>query len=127
MKFADARARFNKRVVNKVVRPLSGRVALWSLVEHVGRRSGRTYRTPVSAFPAPDGFAVLLPYGDGRDWVRNLQAAGGGRITVGGKTFAVVDPRIVPTAEAAALLPQPWRTLVALLRTPATLLLTRAN
>lgn len=70
MLFADARARFNRRVVNRVVRPLSGRMALWSLVEHRGRRSGTTYRTPVTAFRTPDGFAVLLPYGEGRDWVR---------------------------------------------------------
>lgn len=124
---ADTRARFNRRVVNKVVRPLSGRVALWSLVEHVGRRSGTTYRTPVSAFRTPDGFAVLLAYGEGRDWVKNLQAAHGGRITVGGNTFDVTDPRIVPTSQAAPLLSQPWRTVVARLGSPSTLLLTRAS
>jgi deazaflavin-dependent oxidoreductase (nitroreductase family) len=125
MLFADARARFNRRVVNRVVRPLSGRVALWSLIEHVGRRSGAAYRTPVSAFRTPDGFAVLLPYGEGRDWVKNLQAAGGGRIILGGKTFDVTAPRIVPTSEVVPLLTPPWRAAVARLRTPSALLLTR--
>ena len=127
MKSADARARFNRAVVNPLVRPIAGRVALWSLVEHVGRRSGTTYQTPVSTFRTPDGFAVLLPYGEGRDWVKNLQSAGGGRITVGGKPFDVSDPRIVPTTQAAALLAQPWRTVVGLMRTPSTLLLTCAS
>ena len=124
MLFADARARFNRRVVNRVVRPLSGRVALWSLIEHVGRRSGTAYRTPVSAFRTADGVAVLLPYGEGRDWVKNLQAARRGRITVANRVFEVTDPRIVPTSEAVPLLSQPWRTVVARVRTPSALLLT---
>lgn len=125
MRFADARARFNRRVVNRVVRPLSGRVALWSLVEHVGRRSGTVYRTPVSALRTPDGFAVLLPYGENRDWVRNLVAAGAGRIIVGGRTFQVRSPRIVSTADVVPLLSSPWRTVVTRLRTPSALLLSR--
>jgi deazaflavin-dependent oxidoreductase (nitroreductase family) len=127
MRYADARARFNRRVVNPLVRPLSGRLPLWSLVEHVGRRSGKVYRTPVSAFRTVDGFAVLLPYGENRDWVKNLEAAGGGRITERGKVYDVSDPQIVATAEAVPLLPQPWRTIVGLLRTPSTLLLTAAR
>ena len=97
MRFADQRARFNRRVMNPLVRPLCGRVAMWSLVEQRGRRSGTVYRTPVSMFPTPDGVAILLAYGDDRDWVRNIVAAGGGRAVMGGKTFDVTDPRIVPT------------------------------
>lgn len=125
MRFADARARLNRRVVNRVVRPLSGRIAMWSIVEHRGRRTGRVHRTPVSMFPTADGVAIVLPYGEDRDWVRNLQAANGGRVTVGGKTFPVTAPRIVPTVDAATLLRPPWRQLVGRLRTPTTLLLTR--
>lgn len=125
MRFADERARFNRRVMNRVIRPLSGRVAMWSLIEHRGRRSGTVYRTPVSMFPTPDGVAILLAYGDDRDWVRNLVAAGGGRAVMGGKTFDVTEPRIVPTAEAATMLQAPWRQLFARMRTPSTLLLRR--
>jgi deazaflavin-dependent oxidoreductase (nitroreductase family) len=125
MRFADARAQFNRRFVNRVVRPISGRVAMWSIVEHRGRRSGTVYRTPVSMFPTPDGVAILLAYGEDRDWVRNLVAAGGGRVTMSGTTFDVTDPRIVPTAEAAALLATPWRQMISQMRTPKALLLRR--
>lgn len=124
--FTDRRARFNRAVVNKVVAPLSGRVAMWSLVEHVGRRSGTTYRTPVSMFATADGVAILLAYGRDRDWVRNLTAAGGGTVVMSRKTFAVTDPRVVPTAEAIPLVKQPWRALVGRLGVAETLLLTRA-
>lgn len=100
---------------------------MWSRVEHVGRRSGTVYRTPVSGFSTPDGVAIMLPYGRARDWVRNLQSAGGGRVTMGGRTFAVSNPRIVLTAEAAALMDQPWRTLAGRTGVEWTLLLTRAS
>jgi deazaflavin-dependent oxidoreductase (nitroreductase family) len=127
VRFADQRAEFNRLVVNRLVRPLSGRVPLWSLVEHVGRRSGRIYRTPVSAFSTPDGVAILLPYGEDRDWVKNLQAAGRGRVVLSGKTFEVRDPRIVPTGAAVSLLRAPWRQVVAAAQVPSALLLERAN
>ena len=125
MRFADQRAQFNRRFVNRVMRPLSGRVPMFSIIEHRGRRSGDVYRTPVSMFPTPDGVAILLAYGEDRDWVRNLQAAGGGRATMSGKTFDVTDPRIVPTQEAAALLRAPWRQVIGRLGTPTVLLLRR--
>ena len=60
MRFADQRAQFNRRFFNRVMRPLSGRVAMWSIIEHRGRRSGDVYRTPVSMFPTPDGIAIRL-------------------------------------------------------------------
>lgn len=138
MLFADERARFNRRVTNRIVRPLSGRFAMWSLIEHRGRRSGTVYRTPVTMFRTVadsddgdggdgdgGGLVILLPYGQNRDWVRNLIAAGGGRAVMNGATFDVTDPRVVPTAEAATKLGRPWCTVVGRLRTPSALLLRR--
>lgn len=123
MRFAEPRARFNRRVANRIIRPLSGRVAMWSLIEHRGRRSGTVYRTPVSMFRTPGGVAILLAYGENRDWVRNLQAAGGGRAVLGGRTFDVTAPTIVPTAQAVELLQSPWRQVISRLSTPSMLLL----
>lgn len=125
MRLARQRARFNHRIVNRLVAPLSGRFALWSLIEHTGRRSGTRYRTPVTMFPTPDGVAVLLAYGEDSDWVRNVQAAGSARVTMSGETFDVDDPRIVPTAQAARQFGTPWRQIVGRMRTPTTLLLRR--
>ncbi|MEO6794533.1 MAG: nitroreductase family deazaflavin-dependent oxidoreductase [Mycobacterium sp.] len=127
MQFSERRARFNRVVTNPLFRPVSGWVPLWSLVEHTGRRSGKVYRTPVSAFHTADGVAVLLPYGTDRDWVKNLTAAGGGRVKVSGKTFDVINPRVVPTAEAVGLLKPPWRQLLGHSGVDYTLLLTRAG
>lgn len=127
MQFSERRARFNRVVTNPLFRPISGWVPMWSIVEHTGRRSGTTYRTPVSMFHTADGVAVLLVYGPARDWVKNLQAAGGGRVKLGGKTFDVTNPRVVPTAEAVVLLKAPWRQLLGRAGVAHTLLLDRAD
>jgi deazaflavin-dependent oxidoreductase (nitroreductase family) len=128
MQFSERRARFNRVVTNPLFRPISGWVPMWSIVEHTGRRSGKTYRTPVSMFHAAGGGdAVQLPYGTDRDWVKNLQAADGGRAKMGGKTFAVTNPRVVPTAEVVDQLKPPWRQLLGRAGVAHTLLLDRAG
>ncbi len=47
-----------------------------ALVRHTGRRSGRSYATPVGAVATDDGFAIGMVYGHGTDWVQNLLAGG---------------------------------------------------
>lgn len=111
-------------MANRFVRPISGWVPVWS---HVGRRSGKTYRTPVSVFRTHDGVAIMLAYGTDSDWVKNVQAANGGRIKVSGKTFRVTNPRIVPTADAVELVKRPWRRMMTAGGVDSALLLTRAT
>lgn len=95
-----AAQRFNKVAVKAAGSRL---VPLWASVEHRGRRSGRTYTTPVAIVAAtPDSLYIGLPWGPGTDWVRNLQAAGGGRVRWKGTTYAVSDPVIVRKDEALA-------------------------
>jgi hypothetical protein len=45
--------------------------------------------------------AILLTYGPDRDWLKNITAAGGGRLRRHGKTFGVTEPRVVSRDEAA--------------------------
>ena len=78
-------------------------------LEHVGRRSGRLYATPVVAKPVTGGYAVPLPYGRHVDWLRNLEAAGRARLQVDGQLYRVANPRIVPLAEIETQLPAFYR------------------
>jgi deazaflavin-dependent oxidoreductase (nitroreductase family) len=88
-------ARFNRVATNRAARPLAGRVPGFGLVRHRGRRSGRTYRTPVFIFAAPpDGYVVALVYGPDTDWVRNVQDAGGCDVRVRGRWIGLTEPRI---------------------------------
>lgn len=102
--------RFNRRWLNPVMLRFAGGPHWYAArLEHVGRRSGRMYETPVVAKPVPGGFAVPLPYGEDVDWLRNVKAAGRTWLDVRGECFVVRDPRVVPTAEIAAQLSPPYR------------------
>ena len=69
-----------------------------AVVEHLGRSSGRQYRTPVTPVPTPDGFIVALPYGPDSDWVRNVLAAGSATLVHDGERVPVDRPEVQPIA-----------------------------
>ena len=94
-------ARFNRHVTNPIQRLWAGYIPTMGILDHVGRRSGRQFRTPLTVFSTDEGVAILLTYGPDRDWLKNITAAGGGRMKRHGRTFAVADPRVVSKAEAA--------------------------
>jgi hypothetical protein len=81
MHLPRALARFNRYVTNPIQRRWAGVIPLHGILEHTGRKSGRSYRTPVLVFGRPGGFAITIGYGLRSDWVRNLLAAGGGGLT----------------------------------------------
>lgn len=74
-------------------------------VIHVGRRSGRTYRTPVRAVRHDDTVIVGANFGVQADWIRNLIAAGSARIRIGADELTVTRPRVVEFGTVRALLP----------------------
>ena len=73
-------APFNRRVTNPLLGGLSKRAPGMATIIHRGRRSGKTYQTPMMIFDADDGWVMALTYGSKVDWVRNLVAAGGGEM-----------------------------------------------
>jgi deazaflavin-dependent oxidoreductase (nitroreductase family) len=98
-------ARVNKYVTNPLQRLWAGWAPGMGILEHVGRRSGRAYRTPLIVFPTngPDGpgIAVHLTYGRDRDWLKNVVAAGSATMRRHGRTITLTEPRIVSKEEAA--------------------------
>ena len=72
-------ARFNRHVTNPIQRMWAGWAPTMGILEHVGRRSGKPYRTPLTVFTTDDGVAILLTYGPDRDWLKNITAAGRAR------------------------------------------------
>jgi len=131
MEFPQGLARFNRHVTNPVQRLWAGWLPPFGIVEHVGRRSGKQYRTPVNVFSATvdgkPGVAVPLAYGPDRDWLKNLKAAGGGRMQRYGKTFGVADPQVVTQAEAATHVTSGVRPIFARLPFEQAVLLTRTG
>jgi deazaflavin-dependent oxidoreductase (nitroreductase family) len=69
-------------LVKNTLNGVTGRMARaghgpFSLIRHVGRKSGRTYQTPVILVQVPEGFIAELTYGENVNWYRNIVAAGG--------------------------------------------------
>ena len=128
MEFPQGLARFNRHVTNPIQRMWAGWLPPFGIVEHVGRRSGKSYRTPVNVFSADvdgkPGVAIVLTYGPDRDWLKNLKA-GGGRMRRNGKTFGIADPKVVTTAEAAEHVTAGARPVVARLPFEQSVLLIR--
>lgn len=93
-------ARFNRHVTNPIQKLWAGWAPTFGILEHVGRTSGKSYRTPLTVFSTADGVAILLSYGPNRDWLKNITAAGNARIKRHGRTFEVCDPRVVTKAQA---------------------------
>ena len=97
------------------------------ILEHIGRKSGTPYRTPLTVFSTDDGVAVLLTYGPNRDWLKNIVSAGGGQMRRYGKTFELTDPRVMPKAEASPLVRGLWRPLFLVLPFEQAVVLKRAG
>ncbi|MGE2727462.1 nitroreductase family deazaflavin-dependent oxidoreductase [Mycolicibacterium pulveris] len=118
-------ARFNRYVTNPIQKLWAGWAPSFGILEHVGRKSGRTYRTPLTVFPTQDGVAILLTYGPDRDWLKNVTAAGRARMKRYGRTVEVRDPQVMPKAQAAPAVKGGWRRLFAVLPFEQAVLLTR--
>jgi deazaflavin-dependent oxidoreductase (nitroreductase family) len=127
MRFSDGLAQFNRLAFNRVVRTFAGRRGSpVAVVEHRGRRSGRRYRTPVLAFRVDGGYLVALFYGDDRDWVRNVLAAGACTLERGGRRVELTAPRLLDAGDGMTLVPLPMRPALRLLRVRRVLRLSAA-
>ena len=109
----DAVRRMNRSVTNPRVMRTAGTAATQtSVIEHVGRRSGRSYETPVDIVDTETEMLIALPYGARTDWLRNVLAAGSASVVTGGERLEVGSPTIVATADVVDLIP--GRTLATL-------------
>jgi deazaflavin-dependent oxidoreductase (nitroreductase family) len=92
----DVIRRMNRRFTNpRVLRTAGAEGSSAAVINHVGRVTGASYRTPVDAVEAGVGFIIALPYGPDADWVQNVRAAGRATVEVDGQTYELTHPRLV--------------------------------
>jgi deazaflavin-dependent oxidoreductase (nitroreductase family) len=89
--FAISRRWLNPWQLRRAGRP----GAYASIIRHRGRRTGRPYETPVGVVPMDDDFLVMLPYGSGTQWLRNVLAAGEATLVTEGQTVHVDRPETI--------------------------------
>ena len=96
---------FTRNVFNQVVAALTRLgIGVWGsrVLEVRGRKSGRAYRTPVNLLTFEGRRYLVAPRGH-TQWVRNLRAAGEGRLLLGrgSERFRAAE---VPDAEKEPIL-----------------------
>lgn len=84
-------AQINKRLFN----PRSIRKGEYPVVTHEGRTSGKTYQTPLDAYPTKTGYVLVSRYGPESDWVQNILAADHATLRIDGEEHSLGSPRVV--------------------------------
>ena len=109
-------ARFNRRVTNPLLGTFSDWLPPFATLHHVGRTSGRRYRTPVFAFARSRGIVIALTYGTEVQWLRNLEAGGEARLVRRGRVLVLSGPRRLHGQAGARLVPRAIRAGLRLMR-----------
>lgn len=86
---------FTHNVINRITRPFAGWLPGFAILTHVGRTSGRTYRTPINVFRRGDHYLFALTYGSDVQWLKNIMAAGGCDMRTRGRDVHLVEPEVI--------------------------------
>lgn len=90
---------FQRRIGN----PLTSRLPAQTLLETVGRKSGRPRRTPVGGRRIADEFWMVSEYGERSQYVRNIKADPRVRVRIRGRWHAGTA-HLMPQDDARARL-----------------------
>src|SRR5579859_4317869 len=85
------------RVLNPLIQRIAGgaHMPVVGVVYHQGRRSGRTFATPVGLGSNGAAFLIPLTFGADADWCRNVLAAGRCSVKSRGRNYLAVEPEVV--------------------------------
>lgn len=102
-----------RRQVNENVNPFllehhiaGGAHSEIATLEHVGRRTGTTYHTPVHPTLHDDTLFIPAPLGVGSEWARNVLHAGHARLQFKETLYDLDRPELIPVAETGFYPPQ---------------------
>jgi deazaflavin-dependent oxidoreductase (nitroreductase family) len=99
------------RPLTHLLNPLIVRIAggwwtpMFSRLHHRGRKSGRLYATPVTAFPRSGFFWFGLAFGENSGWARNVIAAGDADLRYRGTDYHLVEAVVVEIGDVKSELP----------------------
>jgi deazaflavin-dependent oxidoreductase (nitroreductase family) len=83
------------RYLNRLTRPFAKRLPGFAILTHTGRKTGRTYTTPLNVFRRGDDYVFFLTYGSDVQWVKNVLASGSCSIETRGRIVELVEPELV--------------------------------
>jgi hypothetical protein len=69
-------AKINIAFTNRITSLFAGWLPGFGILTHLGRKSGRVYRTPINVFRASNGFIIALTYSSQSQWVKKRPCDG---------------------------------------------------
>jgi deazaflavin-dependent oxidoreductase (nitroreductase family) len=87
------------RYINPITRPVAKKLPTFAILTHRGRRTGRTYRTPINVFRRGNDYFFFLTYGSDVQWVKNILATGSCSIETRGRVVELVEPELITDPE----------------------------
>ena len=88
-------AKINIAFTNRITGLFAGWLPGFGILTHVGRKSGKVYRTPINVFRASNGFIIALTYSGQSEWVKNVLAAGGCALKTRGRKYQLSAPKVL--------------------------------
>ncbi len=88
-------AKINIAFTNRITGLFAGWLPGFGILTHVGRKSGKVYRTPINVFRASNGFIIALTYSSQSEWVKNVLVAGGCELKTRGMEYQLFSPSVV--------------------------------
>jgi deazaflavin-dependent oxidoreductase (nitroreductase family) len=89
------RRAFSNLVINPLTRRFAGWMPGFAILTTVGRKSGRTYHTPINVVRRGDHYLFALTYGSDVQWLKNIMAAGGCVMWTRGRDVRLVEPELI--------------------------------
>ena len=100
--------RFAARFVNPLTLLVAGRgwMPVVGVLRHRGRRSRRTYSTPLGMRRRGDSFYMPLTFSEQAGWYRNVSASGSCEVRYLGHDYTLAEPEVIDYATAAPAFPR---------------------
>jgi deazaflavin-dependent oxidoreductase (nitroreductase family) len=83
------------RYINPITRPVAKKLPTFAILTHRGRKTGRTYQTPINVFRRGNDYFFFLTYGSDVQWVKNILATGFCSIETRGPVVELVEPELI--------------------------------
>jgi deazaflavin-dependent oxidoreductase (nitroreductase family) len=106
---------FTTKVFNRFSRRFVHRLPGFAVIGYRGRKSGKSYRTPMNAFRRGDSYVFALTYGPDVQWVKNVLAAGEADLQVGSRHISLSHPELFADP-SRHLVPLPVRFFLGVMR-----------
>jgi deazaflavin-dependent oxidoreductase (nitroreductase family) len=99
---------FTSKVFNRLSIHFAGWLPSFAILTHIGRTSGKTYRTPINVFRRGEFYVFALTYGSDVQWLKNIMVAGECQMRTRGRDIHLVEPELIVDPELR-LMPPPVR------------------